>query len=79
MKPRIDIKSLLIGLILGAAGVLTIAASPKSAQPPGRFQTVINAQGFVVMTDTATGQAWSTVVLNPGRIEVPTFTEPKLR
>lgn len=78
MKVKFDSKSLIAGLLVGAAVVLTSAASWKPPGPVGRFQTVINDAGFTVMTDTTTGQAWSCIAVNPGGIQNEEFKMIKI-
>ena len=78
MKSKLDAKSLLTGFLVGAAVSLCIAASTKDAEPVGRFQTVINDNGSVVMTDTKTGEAWNTDFVTPPTIRDSQFKKPKL-
>lgn len=79
MKTKFDKKSLIAGLLVGAAVVVTIAASSNPSSPVGRFQTVINDAGLMVMTDTMTGQAWSCMAVNPGGIKDEEFKKKKLQ
>lgn len=79
MTPTFDRKSIIAGVLVGASVVLIIAASSKPAGPVGRFQTVINDVGFVVMTDTVTGQAWSCMAVNPVGIQDEQFKKMKTR
>lgn len=61
---KIDIKSALCGLVIGAAVVLCIAAE-TSPNPVGRYQAVTGVTahgGYALLVDTATGKVW-------GRIE----------
>jgi hypothetical protein len=78
MKSKFDTKSLIAGSLVGAAVVLCIAASTKGPGSVGRFQTVINDNGSLVMTDTTTGQAWNTDLVGPANMRDQEFKKPKL-
>lgn len=57
MKIQLDLKSIIIGLLAGIAGMVAIGAS-SPAPTIGRYQVGGTAsQGFVV--DTMTGQVWT--------------------
>jgi hypothetical protein len=64
MNNKIDIKSALIGLLLGILATVTIAATSSSGQT-GRFQ-VAGTGSHAVIVDTSTGQAWSTFLSSGG-------------
>ena len=56
MNPRIDIRSALLGLLLGVLATLAIAATSGHG-PVGRYQ-VAGTANFGLVLDTATGQVW---------------------
>jgi len=77
MKSRWDMKSILVGALLGAAGLAVLGAAtstlPAGSQV-GRFQVSAatgfnDSVGFVV--DTATGQVWTS--------KEGGFNEPKIK
>jgi len=57
MTTKMDVKSALVGLIVGIAVVTTIAAVENNSEPVGRYQASA-ASGFLVILDTQTGKAW---------------------
>jgi hypothetical protein len=79
MKMEFDIKSLIAGLFIGAVVMLTVAAALKPPGTVGRFQTTLNDNGSLVMTDTTTGQAWSTFFSTPGSMNDQEFKKPKVQ
>ncbi len=56
MKSNIDLKSAAVGLVVGIAVMLVVGAESRSNYN-GRYQ-VSSAQGFAVIVDSQTGQAW---------------------
>ena len=56
MKTQIDIKSALLGMMIGGLAILAIGAATSSSET-GRFQ-VSSGQGNAIIVDTQTGQAW---------------------
>jgi len=61
MKITIDLKSALCGLIVGVATMFVVGAG-TSSNPAGKYKIVTGFsgnQGYVVMVDTQTGEAWS--------------------
>lgn len=59
MKTQIDIKSALVGIIVGVLAVLAVGAGTSSNEV-GRYQ-VSSGAGYSIMFDTKTGQAWGSV------------------
>ena len=59
MKTQIDIKSALVGILIGILAVLAVGAATNSNQV-GRYQ-ISSGDGFSVMVDTQTGKAWGVV------------------
>jgi hypothetical protein len=59
MKTLIDIKSALVGIVVGVLAVLAVGAGTSSNEV-GRYQISSNPN-FSVMVDTKTGQAWGSV------------------
>jgi hypothetical protein len=63
MKIQIDLKSAVVGLLIGAAAMFVVGAETSPNQN-GRFQVAIassqieNAGAVAVIVDTQTGQAW---------------------
>jgi hypothetical protein len=56
MKTQIDIKSALVGILIGVLVVTAIGAGTSSNEV-GRYKVSCGA-AFAVMVDTKTGQAW---------------------
>ena len=54
---HIDSKSLALGLLLGVAVMVAMAAAGGESEPVGRFQAFM-ADGKALILDTRTGQAW---------------------
>ncbi len=79
MKSKFDTKSLIVGFVVGAAVIFCIAPSGIGPGSVGRFQTVLNDSGTVVMTDTTTGQAWNTDFVGPANIRDTEFKKPKIQ
>ena len=78
MNPKIDIKSALLGLLLGVVVTVTIAAAASPGQI-GRYQ-VSGTGNHGLVLDTATGQVWSMFLSSSGgRTDGETFYQPKVR
>ncbi|HYV26008.1 MAG TPA: hypothetical protein VFA77_00610 [Candidatus Eisenbacteria bacterium] len=76
MNTKIDIKSALIGLLLGIVTTVAIAAASSPGQI-GRYQ-VSGAGSFGLVLDTATGQVWTMFFSQSGgRHDGETFYQPK--
>jgi hypothetical protein len=77
MNTKIDIKSALIGLLLGVLASVAIAAASSSGQA-GRYQVAgTGNQGLVL--DTATGQVWTMFFSSSGgRTDGDAFYQPKV-
>jgi hypothetical protein len=59
MKPKIDLKSCLIGVLLGIAAMLVVAAeSPPQMNQVGRYQITGSLNYFMIL-DTKTGKVWT--------------------
>ena len=56
MKTQIDIKSVLLGIIVGVLAVFAIGAGTATSEV-GRYQ-ISAGHDFIVMVDTQTGEAW---------------------
>jgi hypothetical protein len=57
MKMKIDLKSVILGLIAGVLVTATLGAAAKTDGPVGRYQIAgAEEHGFVI--DTATGRVW---------------------
>ncbi len=82
MKTKIDIKSAVIGLAVGALVTLGVAATTSSGSSVGRYQLVSNVnsggQGgsFSLIIDTQTGKVWSAYSLPTGQSDAD-FFQPK--
>jgi uncharacterized lipoprotein YajG len=59
--------------VLAAVSLLTGCAT----HPVGRYVTIVNDSGSVIMTDTTTGQVWITAYKTPGVLADESFTKPK--
>ena len=57
MQTKMNVKSLVLGLVLGSAIVLSVGAVSTQRAYNGRFQLVVH-DGYVLKVDTATGQVW---------------------
>jgi hypothetical protein len=66
MKLKSPIVSLLIGTIIGATAVLSIAATSTDSSFNGRFQ-LLAADTYLFKIDTATGQVWRTWTSSPSK------------
>jgi len=67
MQNITNIKSMLIGMTLGALIVLSIAAATKNAPTAtGRFQLAASTDHYIFKIDTITGQVWKTGSENTG-------------
>jgi len=76
MKTKIDIKSALIGLLLGIVATVAIAAASSPSQV-GRYQ-ISGAGSFGLVLDTATGQVWTMFFSSSGgRNDGEAFYQPK--
>ena len=62
MKTQIDIKSALLGLILGSTVMFTLGDATSNRQI-GRYQ-ISAGQGTSIILDTATGQTWGYVPIS---------------
>lgn len=76
MNHRIDIKSALLGLLLGVLATVAIAAASGPGQV-GRYQ-VAGTANFGLVLDTATGQVWR-MFFSPsgGGTDGEAFFQPK--
>jgi hypothetical protein len=61
MKIQIDLKSAVLGLILGVAAMFALGADSDSQNQIGRYQIQVgnNQNVLAVLVDTATGKVWS--------------------
>ena len=76
MNTKIDIKSALIGLLLGVLATAGIAAASSSAQA-GRYQ-IAGTGSYGLVLDTATGQVWTMFFSSSGgRTDGDAFYQPK--
>jgi hypothetical protein len=66
MKTKSNLVTLLAGVAIGAAAVLSIAAVQTDASSCGRFQ-LLASENNLFKIDTATGQVWQTWVNSPSR------------
>ena len=66
-------KTLYLLFVLTAVSILTGCAT----HPVGRYVTIVNDSGSVIMTDTTTGQVWITHYKSPGVLADESFTKPK--
>jgi hypothetical protein len=64
MQKKIDIKSMVLGVVLGTAVMLSVAAATTQSSSSGRFQLTV-ADGYIVKIDTTTGQVWTTFLTKP--------------
>ena len=63
MKMTVDIKSALLGLIVGV-GVMCVVGSGTPSSEIGRYQISAGNQGCAFIVDTKSGQAWAFQPLN---------------
>lgn len=76
MNTKIDVKSALIGLLLGVLVTVAIAAASSPGQA-GRYQ-VAGTGSYGLVLDTVTGQVWSMFFSSSGgRTDGDTFYQPK--
>ena len=82
MNTKIDLKSAVIGLAVGALVTLGVAASTSSGSPAGRYQLVSNANNggpggsYSLIIDTLTGKVWSAYSPPNGKSD-DDFFQPK--
>ena len=82
MNTKIDIKSAVIGLVVGVLLTVGVAATTSSGSSVGRYQIVSNAnnggQGgsHSLIIDTLTGKVWLGYVPSTGRSD-DDFFQPK--
>ncbi len=60
MKIQIDMKSALLGLLVGIAAIFAVGAA-TSSNPVGRYQIQAaydGSKGFALVLDTQTGEVW---------------------
>ena len=55
---KIDMKSLLVGMILGVCMLLALGASTGKQADIGKYQVVCPDQSTCFVIDTTTGQVW---------------------
>jgi hypothetical protein len=76
MNTRIDIKSALLGLLLGVLATVALGAASAPRQV-GRYQ-VAGTSNFGLVLDTATGQVWRMFFSsNGGGTDGEAFFQPK--
>jgi hypothetical protein len=76
MKTQIDIKSALLGIVVGVLAVLAVGAGTASNEV-GRYQ-VSTAASISILLDSKTGQAWVYVLPGVGgRNDNATFFDAK--
>lgn len=76
MNTKIDIKSALIGLLLGVLATVAIAAASSSGTA-GRYQ-IAGTGSYGLVLDTATGQVWTMFFSSSGgRTDGDAFYQPK--
>ena len=67
MQIKIDLKSLVLGAVLGAFVVFTMAAATsQSSSCGGRYQ-LVTTENYIFKIDTETGQTWYTYASNPSK------------
>ena len=64
MKDRIEIKSLVLGALLGVLALLALGAVAPQGPNGARFRLIV-AENQIFKIDTVTGQAWKTDVNRP--------------
>ncbi len=75
MSTKIDIKSAVVGMAVGALVTLGVAAATSSGSPIGRYQIVSNANNggpggsYSLVIDTMTGKVWSAYSLSTGKTD----------
>lgn len=68
MTLKIDLKSILCGLIIGVATMLVIGADSEPPRPEiGRYQIVATGT-YATIVDSVTGRAWSAAFLNTAQL-----------
>jgi hypothetical protein len=58
MNNKVDAKSILIGLLAGAVVTLAVGAGLPVNRQVGRYQVAGTGNGYAIILDTVTGQAW---------------------
>ncbi|MGO8838080.1 MAG: hypothetical protein ACLQAH_06090 [Limisphaerales bacterium] len=78
MKIQIDIKSALLGIVVGIVAVLAIGAGTSSNEV-GRYQ-ISTTPNFAIIIDTKTGQAWGSIYTQTSNSSIrndPNFFDTK--
>jgi hypothetical protein len=82
MNTKIDIKSAVVGLAVGALVTMAVGAATSSGSSVGRYQLVSNANNggpggsYCMVIDSLTGKVWSTYAPSSGRND-DDFFQPK--
>lgn len=66
MHKNFDIRSMVVGAVLSAGLVLSLAAAATQSGAAGRFQVAVT-DGYIVKVDTITGQVWTTFLSRPSQ------------
>ena len=66
MQFKPNISSMLIGAVLGAVAVLTVASASSGTLQQGRFH-LLAADSYIFKIDTSTGQVWKSFVSSPSK------------
>jgi hypothetical protein len=78
MTKRTDVRSLILGLLIGACLTGCLAAAGVAMVAAGRFQIATN-ENHVYVLDTVTGQVWQDFAASGSGTTTPGFDEPKIR
>lgn len=62
---NINLKSAVIGLLIGIVAILVVGAGEEPAGKVGKYQ-ITGGSGFFVIISTETGQAWFANMASPG-------------
>ncbi|HZI33788.1 MAG TPA: hypothetical protein VFF11_15725 [Candidatus Binatia bacterium] len=81
MKTQIEVKSVLVGIVIGVLAVFAIGAGTSSSNPIGKYQItgVGNGTGgwAAVVVDTQTGEVWGADFHNNWNDKSSQFWGPK--
>jgi hypothetical protein len=77
MKPKLDYRSIFVGLALGLVMAAALGAGVRYEQQSGRYQITTN-EGHAFVLDTVTGEVWEKFEGSSSGDNTPGFSDTKL-
>ena len=78
MQNRLDVKTLILGVVLGGCLTASLGAVAVGGPAAGRFTMVTN-EAHAYVLDTATGQVWERFAPTGSGFDSNNFHEPKIK